>query len=114
MTSITATCTNETGATLTFQPFTAVHGTNPVASVTNVPTGQSSVVTATKLDPIGVGPSPEGTFGWTLPGGAGQFVFAYDVHDSPFSIRPTSVPAGYAVPTCSINQSGLAVVTMSS
>jgi phospholipase C len=109
--SLTATCTNDTGSTLAFQPTPAIHGTNPVASSASIANGQVSVVTAVPLDSV-LGPSPQGSFGWILPSGAGELVFTYDLHDTPISLLATSVPAGYAVPTCTIDSTGQAMVTM--
>jgi hypothetical protein len=111
--SLTATCTNNTSVTLTFQSMSAIHGTNPLANPTVLASGQSAVVSAVPIDTV-LGPSPAGSFEWLLPGGAGGIVFAYDLHDTPISIAPTSIPNGYAVPQCSINQSGAAMVVITS
>lgn len=108
--SLTATCTNDTGLLLTFQPTPAIHGEDPVAAPSSFD-GGASIVTAVPID-VTLGPSPQGAFGWSLPGGGGEFVFAYDLHDTPISLVATAVPPGYAVPTCTLDASGTASVVM--
>jgi hypothetical protein len=109
--SLNATVTNNTKSTLTFQSQLAVHGTNPLASPTILQNGQASLVTAVPNDTV-LGPSPEGTFEWLIPGVSQPFLIAYDLHDSPVSIKPMAVPSGYAVTQCSINSSGVAIVVL--
>jgi hypothetical protein len=110
--TLNATCSNQTQSTLTFKADPATHGNTPTAQSTTIGNGSATTVIATPIDPV-LGPSPEGSFQWVLPGGAGSFVITYDLHDSPVSIRASNIPPGYSVPMCTINNDGLAAVTLS-
>jgi hypothetical protein len=41
-----------------------------------------------------------------LTGSSDWFVFTYDLHDTPVSIRAASIPQGYVAPTCYIGNDG--------
>lgn len=109
--SLNAACTNSTGVTLTFSPGDAIHGTNPVSDLSMLPDQDVATVMAYPIDST-YGPSPDGTFNWSLPGNAAQFTFAYNLHATPISFYATNVPAGYSVTNCSLDASGNAQATL--
>lgn len=109
--TLNVTCFNQTSTTLAFQPDPAVHGNAPTSQPNSLGPDGKALVTATPIDPV-FGPSPEGAFQWVLAGSSDSFVFTYDLHDTPASIRAASIPSGYSVPTCEVDGDGNATVVM--